>query len=1074
MHQHQLKGLYEKSCRIRRKNKIKIYRHLLEFFNISRVEDITCVEEYSQISEDSDGIDHLEPFLEIPGPQRSNLPINLMIPQFMEDHNFKKVEYSARLTYLAVEILAHHPISLYCNGVMYEINSREEAKLLGRKIYQELEDLQSTLSQIMGVINRGNVLTSRKRPVVASGSEDESELIHSDVGHLFSSTSSFSGEAEEAEAALTITEQVLLNRIDSFGGDKEKETDDSDIARKLKRIKALQLNLILKNQTIAVDNISTVNSPSPSYSGIDHVLLQLSSSPESDRNHTISSQGSNRKARFGDDWRDTLGLTKTPVYTPWTYNFIRGTKTSPASHRYNNKATLSKIRSNGINSTLNKSSNSPKKHHLFNFWRRSLSEPLTDTNAPIDGSKRNPAYIGDTRENKENEWRSLIRDSSSDANDDMKEDLADTLSTSLSSVKASAEPTLLELDAHKEERINEQLDDLIEIANLKADVAQHVDNAGGDNLKFLLFEMILGEEFAHRAYSLMIDSGDQKSMKCKDFESTADRLFCERSLVVNRMFNQRKMLMAVQKMFNILFWIPIAVIVLIVIGMPIASTIIAISGITASLTVVLGTFHSTFMQSLMLVAFNNPFKIGDRLLLDGNRAIIVETELLHCVTADAEDIFSYIPYSVLNGMELKNDTSTTRAVFFEKFFVSDQTSTKKIQTLRSLCEAFVAIRPYYFVANGFYLRVSDHQPGHYLELEVYACYKGSWHYWMRVARSRTEFLFFVLRCCQVLRIQYSLPVQPLAFVGGSTQHIDTGTPELDWQQFMDDHVEYKPWNERNIVPRLNPDAPVTLDHPIYNNVFETSNTKIKNRNHPYMIHPTELKKTTPETCMANYQALNHKIDSIIDIIQRLDSGESGSGDGKSLIKQQFSDTSFFSDNPLPKFKYMGAAMTDISPLETSSYTNDENNSYGTMAHSASSGDASSRNLFSSPRDYEQITLKISDRGMCWPKQQAAFRMNHLTGPEKGSASIRREEYKQHEEIRRNYEAPTQATQFINSINDHPSYRGVISSRLYRSEKEAAEAKMEANCEEWVTVRDGAVTASTDGIVSLLRSTKRNV
>jgi len=272
---------------------------------------------------------------------------------------------------------------------------------------------------------------------------------------------------------------------------------------------------------------------------------------------------------------------------------------------------------------------------------------------------------------------------------------------------------------------------------------------------------------------------------------------------------------AVEKIIGILLWLPATFVVMAELGVDPITSVIALSGAIGSLALILGTFHSTFMQSFMMVAFNTPFKIGDRLLIDGMRSYVTQMRLFHTVNGGADDIIHYIPYTVLNTMELINDTPTKRAVFHNKFWISDQTSAKKIECLRSLCSAFVAIRPYYFVTDGFYLKVSAHQPGHYIELDVYACYRGSWHYWMRVARSRNEFIFFVLRCCQVLRIQYAKPVQPIALVETSNQKLDCQKLNLGWEQFIDDHVEYKTWNAKNVVPRLNPDVPICLDHPIY-------------------------------------------------------------------------------------------------------------------------------------------------------------------------------------------------------------------------------------------------------------------
>ncbi|KAH0475244.1 MAG: uncharacterized protein KVP18_001106 [Porospora cf. gigantea A] len=200
---------------------------------------------------------------------------------------------------------------------------------------------------------------------------------------------------------------------------------------------------------------------------------------------------------------------------------------------------------------------------------------------------------------------------------------------------------------------------------------------------------------------------------------------------------------------------------LVCIGLSPESIIVSGAAVVSSVIVSMSFLYTSFVQSVMLICFVNPFTVGDRLRLGPSQQIHVVRKITTFYTEFVnieEKIVIYSNASLITE-KIVNDSRSRAACFVVHMLVSDLTPAPRIKALRQLVEAYVLARPSEYIHKDYAMIIEAVQPGHYFDLTFYVTYMTSWHKWQAVCAARSAVIQYILKICNVLHIEYKLAVQ---------------------------------------------------------------------------------------------------------------------------------------------------------------------------------------------------------------------------------------------------------------------------------------------------------------------------
>lgn len=248
------------------------------------------------------------------------------------------------------------------------------------------------------------------------------------------------------------------------------------------------------------------------------------------------------------------------------------------------------------------------------------------------------------------------------------------------------------------------------------------------------------------------------------FQNAIKRVITCRKKFIKSLKGQESILRLVRTLMSILMSFLSAVVILFIFGVSPDTIIVTGAAFITAITVILSYMYTSFITSVIFIAFSNPYNIGDRIRLDGGEAMYIKK--IKTYTTEFETTTGKIVIyenSKLSNAKIFNESRSKNAYIDISFKVDINTPLIALKELRKSLQFLVDSRPSDFCkTKNLYFGYSL-QPGHYYEISFWIkCVEG-WGNWRKVFELRTDIYDFIILQLRLLSISYRLPTQKIGF-----------------------------------------------------------------------------------------------------------------------------------------------------------------------------------------------------------------------------------------------------------------------------------------------------------------------
>ncbi|KJP85443.1 hypothetical protein AK88_04916 [Plasmodium fragile] len=314
-------------------------------------------------------------------------------------------------------------------------------------------------------------------------------------------------------------------------------------------------------------------------------------------------------------------------------------------------------------------------------------------------------------------------------------------------------------------------------SRIKKDISLEIDDPFVMNVRSPMQMSINGNEFITKEMIEVFLKPEETEEFMKEFDlsghgkidmlmfrNAIKRAISCRKKFIKSLKGQESILKLVRRLMSILLSFLASVVLLFIFGVSVDTIIVTGAAFITAVTVILSYMYTSFITSVIFIAFSNPYNIGDRIRLDGGEAMYIKK--IKTYTTEFETTTGKIVIyenSKLSNAKIYNESRSKNAYIDISFKVDINTPLLALKELRKSLQFLVDSRPSDFCkTKNLYFGYSL-QPGHFYEISFWIkCVEG-WGNWRKVFELRTDIYDFIILQLRLLSISYRLPTQKVGF-----------------------------------------------------------------------------------------------------------------------------------------------------------------------------------------------------------------------------------------------------------------------------------------------------------------------
>ncbi|ANQ08048.1 Uncharacterized protein PCOAH_00024000 [Plasmodium coatneyi] len=314
-------------------------------------------------------------------------------------------------------------------------------------------------------------------------------------------------------------------------------------------------------------------------------------------------------------------------------------------------------------------------------------------------------------------------------------------------------------------------------SRIKKDISLDIDDPFVMNVRSPMQMSINGNEFITKEMIEVFLKPEETEEFMKEFDlsghgkidmlmfrNAIKRAISCRKKFIKSLKGQESILKLVRRLMSILLSFLASVVLLFIFGVSVDTIIVTGAAFITAVTVILSYMYTSFITSVIFIAFSNPYNIGDRIRLDGGEAMYIKK--IKTYTTEFETTTGKIVIyenSKLSNAKIYNESRSKNAYIDISFKVDINTPLLALKELRKSLQFLVDSRPSDFCkTKNLYFGYSL-QPGHFYEISFWIkCVEG-WGNWRKVFELRTDIYDFIILQLRLLSISYRLPTQKVGF-----------------------------------------------------------------------------------------------------------------------------------------------------------------------------------------------------------------------------------------------------------------------------------------------------------------------
>ncbi|CAA9988105.1 conserved Plasmodium protein, unknown function [Plasmodium knowlesi strain H] len=314
-------------------------------------------------------------------------------------------------------------------------------------------------------------------------------------------------------------------------------------------------------------------------------------------------------------------------------------------------------------------------------------------------------------------------------------------------------------------------------SRIKKDISLEIDDPFVMNVRSPMQMSINGNEFITKEMIEVFLKPEEAEEFMKEFDlsghgkidmlmfrNAIKRAISCRKKFIKSLKGQESILKLVRRLMSILLSFLASVVLLFIFGVSVDTIIVTGAAFITAVTVILSYMYTSFITSVIFIAFSNPYNIGDRIRLDGGEAMYIKK--IKTYTTEFETTTGKIVIyenSKLSNAKIYNESRSKNAYIDISFKVDINTPLLALKELRKSLQFLVDSRPSDFCkTKNLYFGYSL-QPGHFYEISFWIkCVEG-WGNWRKVFELRTDIYDFIILQLRLLSISYRLPTQKVGF-----------------------------------------------------------------------------------------------------------------------------------------------------------------------------------------------------------------------------------------------------------------------------------------------------------------------
>ncbi|CAD2103615.1 hypothetical protein YYG_01704 [Plasmodium vinckei petteri] len=314
-------------------------------------------------------------------------------------------------------------------------------------------------------------------------------------------------------------------------------------------------------------------------------------------------------------------------------------------------------------------------------------------------------------------------------------------------------------------------------SKIKKDISLEIDDPFVSNFKSPMQLNINGNEFITKEMLEVFLKPDETDEFMKEFDLSGHgkidiimfRTAIKRAIACRKKFikslkGKESILKLVRRLMSILMSFLASVVLLFIFGVSADTIIVTGAAFITAVTVILSYMYTSFITSVIFIAFSNPYNIGDRIRLDGGEAMYIKK--IKTYTTEFETTTGKIVIyenSKLSNAKIYNESRSKNAYIDISFKVDINTPLLALKELRKSLQFLVDSRPSDFCKTKNLYFGYALQPGHFYEISFWIkCVEG-WGNWRKVFELRTDIYDFIILQLRLLSISYRLPTQKVGF-----------------------------------------------------------------------------------------------------------------------------------------------------------------------------------------------------------------------------------------------------------------------------------------------------------------------
>ncbi|SBS90441.1 conserved Plasmodium protein, unknown function [Plasmodium ovale curtisi] len=314
-------------------------------------------------------------------------------------------------------------------------------------------------------------------------------------------------------------------------------------------------------------------------------------------------------------------------------------------------------------------------------------------------------------------------------------------------------------------------------SRIKKDISLEIDDPFVMNLKSPIQLNINGNEYITKEMIEVFLKPEETEDFMKEFDlsghgkidiimfrNAVKRAITCRKKFIKSLKGQESILKLVRRLMSVLMSFLASVVLLFIFGVSADTIIVTGAAFITAITVILSYMYTSFITSVIFIAFSNPYNIGDRIRLDGGEAMYIKK--IKTYTTEFETTTGKIVIyenSKLSNAKIYNESRSKNAYIDISFKVDINTPLLALKELRKSLQFLVDSRPSDFCkTKNLYFGYSL-QPGYFYEVSFWIkCVEG-WGNWRKVFELRTDIYDFIILQLRLLSISYRLPTQKVGF-----------------------------------------------------------------------------------------------------------------------------------------------------------------------------------------------------------------------------------------------------------------------------------------------------------------------